>query len=98
MSREQIRIFEKKKVNYANIYDPVGCEQCYGTGYYGRVGIYDILTLDDEIKAGLANNKLPIENLRKEGDQRGRSNLQKQALLKVVTGVTSIDEMNRVVG
>jgi type II secretory ATPase GspE/PulE/Tfp pilus assembly ATPase PilB-like protein len=98
MSREQIRIFEKRKVNYANIYDPVGCEHCYGTGYYGRVGIYDILTLDDEIKTGLANNKLPIENLRKEGDQRGKSNLQKQALLKVVTGVTSIDEMNRVVG
>jgi type II secretory ATPase GspE/PulE/Tfp pilus assembly ATPase PilB-like protein len=98
ISREQIRIFEKKKVNYANIYDPVGCEHCYGTGYYGRVGIYDILTLDDEIKNGLANNKLPIENLRKEGDQRGKSNLQKQALLKVVTGVTSIDEMNRVVG
>ncbi|MGD0597362.1 MAG: GspE/PulE family protein [Sedimentisphaerales bacterium] len=98
LSREQIRIFEKKKVNYANIYDPVGCEHCYGTGYYGRVGIYDILTLDDEIKNGLANNKLPIENLRKEGDQRGKSNLQKQALLKVVTGVTSIDEMNRVVG
>jgi type II secretory ATPase GspE/PulE/Tfp pilus assembly ATPase PilB-like protein len=98
MSREQIRIFEKKKVNYANIYDPVGCEHCYGTGYYGRVGIYDILTLDDEIKTGLANNKLPIEHLRKEGDQRGKSNLQKQALLKVVTGVTSIDEMNRVVG
>jgi type II secretory ATPase GspE/PulE/Tfp pilus assembly ATPase PilB-like protein len=98
LSREQIRIFEKKKVNYANIYDPVGCEHCYGTGYYGRVGIYDILTLDDEIKTGLANNKLPIENLRKEGDQRGKSNLQKQALLKVVTGVTSIDEMNRVVG
>jgi type II secretory ATPase GspE/PulE/Tfp pilus assembly ATPase PilB-like protein len=98
MSREQIRIFEKRKVNYANIYDPVGCEHCYGTGYYGRVGIYDILTLDDEIKTGLANNKLPIENLRKEGDQRGKSNLQKQALLKVVTGVTSIDEMNRVIG
>ncbi|MGA2322387.1 MAG: GspE/PulE family protein [Sedimentisphaerales bacterium] len=98
ISREQIRIFEKKKVNYVNIYDPVGCEHCYGTGYYGRVGIYDILTLDDEIKNGLANNKLPIEHLRKEGDQRGKSNLQKQALLKVVTGVTSIDEMNRVVG
>ena len=98
ISREQIRIFEKKKINYANIYDPVGCEHCYGTGYYGRVGIYDILTLDDEIKNGLANNKLPIEHLRKEGDQRGKSNLQKQALLKVVTGVTSIDEMNRVVG
>jgi general secretion pathway protein E len=98
LKNEQIRIFEKKKVNYANIYDPVGCEHCYGTGYYGRIGIYDMLTLDDEIKASLSNNKLPIEQLRKEGDTRGKSNMQKQALLKVVTGVTSIDEMSRVVG
>jgi general secretion pathway protein E len=98
ITTEQMRIFEKKKVNYANIYDPVGCEHCYGTGYYGRIGIYDMLTLDDEIKNILSNNKLPIEQLRKEGDTRGKSNLQKQALLKLVTGVTSIDEMNRVVG
>jgi type II secretory ATPase GspE/PulE/Tfp pilus assembly ATPase PilB-like protein len=98
ITQEQIRIFEKKKVNYANIYDAVGCEQCYGTGYYGRIGIYDMLTLDNEIKASLSNNKLPIEQLRNEGDVRGKSNLQKQALLKVVTGMTSIDEMNRVVG
>jgi type II secretory ATPase GspE/PulE/Tfp pilus assembly ATPase PilB-like protein len=98
ITQEQIRIFEKKKVNYANIYEAVGCEQCYGTGYYGRIGIYDILTLDDELKTALSNNKLPIEQLRKEGDTRGKSNLQKQALLKVVTGMTSIEEMNRVVG
>jgi type II secretory ATPase GspE/PulE/Tfp pilus assembly ATPase PilB-like protein len=98
LNQEQIRIFEKRKVNYANIYSAVGCEHCYGTGYYGRIGIYDMLTLDDEIKSSLSNNKLPIEQLRKDGDTRGRSNLQKQALLKVVTGMTSIDEMSRVVG
>ncbi len=98
ITREQIRIFEKKKVNYANIFESVGCEHCYGTGYYGRIGIYDMLSLDDELKASLTNNKLPIEELRKEGDTRGKSNMQKQALLKVVTGVTSIEEMNRVVG
>ncbi len=97
LSQEQLRIFEKKKVNYANIYTSVGCEHCYGTGYYGRIGIYDMLTLDDEIKSALSNNKLPIEELRKEGDTRGKSNMRKQALLKVVTGMTSIDEMQRVV-
>ena len=57
-----------------------------------------MLTIDDELKNSLSNNKLPIEQLRKEGDTRGKSNMQKQALFKVVTGVTSIDEMNRVVG
>jgi type II secretory ATPase GspE/PulE/Tfp pilus assembly ATPase PilB-like protein len=98
LTRNQIKDFEKRKVNYANMYEAVGCDNCYGTGYYGRIGIYDILTLDDEIKTNITTNKLPITQLRNEGDQRGKSNLQKQGLLKVVTGVSSLEELTRVVG
>jgi general secretion pathway protein E len=98
LSAAQLRDFEKKKINYANIYESVGCEHCFNTGYFGRVGIYDILTLDDNLRNSISNNKLPVEELRKEGDQRGRSNLQKQGLLRVVTGVTSFEELTRVVG
>ncbi len=98
LSQSQIREFEKKKINYANIHEAVGCENCYGTGYFGRTGIYDILLLDNALKSSITSNSLPITELRKEGDQRGRSNLQKQALLKVVTGISSLDELNRVVG
>jgi general secretion pathway protein E len=94
----QIRDFERRKINYSNMHEAVGCEQCFGTGYYGRVGIFDILALDDELKANITNNKLPVADLRMEGDQRGKSNLQKQGLLKVVTGVTSLEELARVVG
>jgi len=98
LSRSQTRDFEKRKINYANIHEPVGCEKCHGTGYYGRVGIYDILMLDDAMKTSITNNTLPItQQLRKEGDQRGRSNLYKQGLLKVVTGVSSLGELARVV-
>jgi len=98
LSRNQIMDFEKKKINYANIHEAVGCDNCYGTGYFGRIGIYDILILDESLRASITNNTLPITELRKEGDQRGRSNLQKQGLLKVVTGVTSLEELARVVG
>jgi general secretion pathway protein E len=98
LTSSQIRDFERKKINYANIYQAVGCDNCYGTGYYGRIGIYDILALDEELRANITNNKLPIIELRKEGDHRGKSNLQKQGLLKVVTGVTSLEELARVVG
>jgi type II secretory ATPase GspE/PulE/Tfp pilus assembly ATPase PilB-like protein len=98
LTSAQIRDFEKKKINYSNIHEAVGCDNCYGTGYYGRVGIYDILALDDALKNSISNNKLPIDELRKDGDQRGKSNLQKQGLLKVVTGVTSLEELERVTG
>jgi len=76
----------------------VGCDYCLESGYYGRTAIYDILTLDDDIKANIANNTLSITRLRKEGDQRGKSNLQKQGLLRVVSGITSIEELSRVLG
>ncbi|MBN2019273.1 MAG: type II/IV secretion system protein [Sedimentisphaerales bacterium] len=98
LSSNQIREFEKKKINYANIYQAVGCDNCYGTGYYGRIGIYDILALDDDLRNSITSGKLPVTDLRKEGDTRGKSNLQKQGLLKVVTGITSLDELARVVG
>lgn len=98
LSQSQVREFERKKINYANIHEAVGCDNCYGTGYFGRIGIYDILVLDNTLRSSITNNNLPIAELRKEGDQRGRSNLQKQALLKVVTGVSSLEELNRVVG
>jgi type II secretory ATPase GspE/PulE/Tfp pilus assembly ATPase PilB-like protein len=98
LSRSQIMDFERRKINYSNIHEAVGCDNCYGTGYYGRVGIYDILALDNELKASITNNTLPMVQLRQEGDQRGKSNLQKQGLLKAVTGVTSLEELARVVG
>ncbi len=98
LSESQIEDFRKRKVNYRNIFEPQGCEKCHETGYYGMSVIFDILTLDAQLKANIVNNELPINQLRKEGDKRGKSNLQKQGLKKVVSGITSIKELSRVVG
>jgi len=77
---------------------PVGCEYCNETGYYGRIAIFDPLAVDNTLKTNIANQTLSVEQLRKDGDQRGRSNLRKQGLKLVVSGITSIQELNRVVG
>jgi type II secretory ATPase GspE/PulE/Tfp pilus assembly ATPase PilB-like protein len=98
MSRSQISDFENKKINYANIYEAKGCSHCNGTGYYGRTAIFDILVLDNVLKSEIMNNQLFLADLKKEGDRRGKSNLQKEGLRKVVTGVTSLEELKRVVG
>ena len=98
LSPTQIHDFTKRKINYKNIFQAVGCDYCGETGYYGRMAIFDILPLDDKLKASLADNTLSIEQLRKDGDKRGRSNLQKQGLKKVVSGTTSLEELKRVVG
>jgi type II secretory ATPase GspE/PulE/Tfp pilus assembly ATPase PilB-like protein len=98
LSQAQILNFKKKKINYLNIHEAVGCEQCHGTGYLGRVAICDILDLDDNLRTLIANEKLDISQLRKSGDEKGKSNLQKQGLKQVVCGMTSLDELKRVLG
>jgi general secretion pathway protein E len=98
LSQSQTHDFLKKGINYRNIFQAKGCDQCHGTGYRGRIAIFDILNLDDELKSNIANNKLSVTTLKKEGDKKGKSNLRKQGLKIVVSGITSLEELKRVVG
>jgi type II secretory ATPase GspE/PulE/Tfp pilus assembly ATPase PilB-like protein len=98
LTSNQKREFMKKKVNFQNIHQALGCENCRGTGYRGRTAIFDMLLLTEPIKQQIANNQSLIEEMRKGGDKKGQSNLFKQGLRKVVSGETSLDELKRVVG
>ncbi|MHC4293694.1 MAG: GspE/PulE family protein [Planctomycetota bacterium] len=98
LTTNQKREFIKKKVNFHSVYQAKGCENCRGTGYRGRIAIFDMLVLTDEVKNQIVNNQALIEEMRKGGDKKGQSNLFKQGLKKVVSGETSINELKRVVG
>ncbi|UCE99059.1 MAG: type II/IV secretion system protein [Planctomycetota bacterium] len=98
LSQTQIRDFSRKGIDSTRIYEAAGCEQCRQTGYRGRTAIFDILTLDHQLKASIASGDLSITQLRKEGDKKGKSNMQKQGLKKVISGITSFEELKRVVG
>jgi type IV pilus assembly protein PilB len=98
LSQSQIHDFHRKGINYRNIFQAKGCDQCHETGYRGRIAVFDILVLNDELKTDIANNKLSITQLKKEGDKKGRSNLRKQGLRTVVSGITSLEELKRVIG
>ncbi len=98
LTPSQIHDFQRQKVNYTNIFQAQGCDACYGTGYRGRTAICDIWLFDDKLKAAVAHNESLVDEMRKEGDKKGRSSLQKQGLRKVVSGITSLEELKRVVG
>jgi len=98
LTQSQIHMFRKKKINYTSLCQSVGCDVCSGEGFYGRTAIFDILLLDDQLRTSIGNSTLSIEQLRKDGDKRGKSNLQKQGLKKVVSGITSLEELDRVLG
>ncbi|GAG31825.1 unnamed protein product [marine sediment metagenome] len=50
------------------------------------------------MKADIANNKISIDELRTEGRQKDKSNMRKEGLKKVASGITSLKELKRVVG
>lgn len=98
LTQSQIHDFQRRKINYANMFQACGCEDCDGTGYRGRTAIYDMLDLDDRLKASIANNPTLLTELRREGDKKGKSNLQKQGLKAVTSSITSLQELKRVLG
>ena len=76
-------------------YEPVGCPRCNGTGYKGRVGIYEVMLLDDEIRS-LAIRRASADELLAAAIAGGMRPLRDDGLEKVRQGLTSIAEVTRV--
>jgi len=81
----------------APIFRGRGCPQCNGTGYRGRLGIYEVLLLDDILRERIAADASVLE-LRHVAEERGLRTLAFDALEKVRAGLTSLEEVLRVVG
>lgn len=77
-------------------YGPVGCDECYGTGYRGRVGLFEIMEMNDEIRR-LFLKEAPSEQLRVAAVETGMKTMRRDALDKVAQGLTSLQEVERVV-
>ena len=75
-------------------YDAVGCRYCNNTGYYDRLGIFEILNVTDEIKQEIMNGKSSIE-IRQEALKQGYKPLVTDGIKKVIEGHTTLDELNR---
>jgi len=73
-----------------------GCEECDQTGYKGRVGIYEILSFDEAVRAAVRDGKRNDE-IRNHMQDVGMRLMQQDALEKVLRGVTSVEEVARVV-
>jgi type IV pilus assembly protein PilB len=75
---------------------PVGCEICDLTGYKGRIGIYEMLVLNDDLRAAVRDGSRNDE-VRNVARQHGMKLMQEYALKRVCDGLTTIDEALRVV-
>ena len=77
------------------VYRPVGCPACRGSGYRGRLGIYELLRAGEEVRA-LATERAPSTEIKKAARRTGMSTLRENAWMQVIAGETSIDEVLRV--
>jgi type IV pilus assembly protein PilB len=76
-------------------YEPVGCGRCSGSGYKGRTGLYEVMTVTDEIRH-LAIERAPADRVAAVAVRDGMRRLREDGLEKVRQGVTSIAEVARV--
>jgi len=97
-SDSQIAQFNKKGINHTEIFEAGRCKHCDQTGYFERTAICDLLIADENVKTQIAEGEAFWAHLKADGMKKGRSNLRKQGLKKVITGITSFEEVKRVVG
>ncbi len=73
-------------------YKPVGCDRCKGSGYKGRVGIYEVMPITEEIQRIILKGGSALE-IAQQAQREGVSNLRQSGLLKVKQGMTSVEEV-----
>jgi general secretion pathway protein E len=73
-------------------YRPVGCEQCAGTGYRGRVGIYELLVVDEPVRREILNNA-DSKTITRAATERGMITLRVDGTRQVLAGRTSVEEV-----
>ena len=77
------------------VYHGKGCDRCRKTGYSGRLGIYELLVMDDSLRDMVTRNP-DVTQLRKLCRERGLVSLREDGFDKVLKGMTTVDEILRV--
>ena len=76
------------------IWHPVGCQQCEGTGYRGRIGVHEVVQTDEHFQR-LVMQQAPASDLRAAARQAGMTPIREDALLKMRMGLTSPEDVLR---
>jgi type IV pilus assembly protein PilB len=76
-------------------YEAVGCARCSQIGYRGRIGLYSVMVMSEEIKDMTVNNS-PEQDIARKAREQGMLTLKEEGLMKVRAGITSVEEVARV--
>ncbi len=87
---------EPPKIDNLKLWRPAGCEKCDNIGYKGRTGIYEAIEIDEEIEKLILVNP-SITAMRQAGAKQPIPNMQQDAVVKIIAGITSVEEAKRVI-
>lgn len=86
--------FPEDKIGHCKIFGPKGCSECNNTGYSGRVALYEVMPIKDEIRE-LILTGAPVTEIKREAIRLGMLTLRQSGIHKIIQGITSIKEVVR---
>ncbi|HKR66634.1 MAG TPA: type IV-A pilus assembly ATPase PilB [Thermoanaerobaculia bacterium] len=86
--------YKKEEIGTFNVYKGRGCEKCNNTGYKGRVGLIEVMVIDDDIRDLILSGGTAID-IKKKAMENGMITLRRSGLIKIKDGTTTIEEVVR---
>lgn len=97
LNEMQLEYCRSNGVDPAGLYSPGSCAKCDGTGYLGRLAVFELLVMDDSVREVLESPGVTVSQIRRFVEQRGGRTFASQIMGYVVRGVTSWDEYDRTI-
>lgn len=88
--------YKKDVPSEITIFRPVGCDKCAETGYKGRIGVFEAFLVDDEMERLIITSP-PAADIQALAIKKGMLTMFQDGVIKVMRGITSFEELNRVV-
>ena len=95
---KEIPAAERGELDFDKIvfYKGAGCEACQGIGYKGRIGIYEIVVVDEDMEKLILSGAVNEYDMRAAAAKKGTLSMAQDGMLKVLDGITSVEEVFRV--
>ncbi len=92
---EELELLQMEPDADVTVYEPCGCPRCDGTGFKGRIGVYEIMEVSQPLKSIISKGGT-AEDIKNKALEEGMSTLRMSATKYVLEGITSVQEMMRV--
>ena len=97
MASEDLSPEEAEKKIPSMLFKGSGCSACNNTGYKGRIAIFEIMNVDEEMRDLISNKQATIDKIRELNRKKGMLSMFEDGLRKASLGITTLEEVLRVI-